>query len=239
MDLLLSIPETSLYISGETWHDFVMRLIANIFSLFILIRYIYYPHNGQSKFLFIFFLTGLMIFLISSSLDRVTLNIGIGLGLFAIFSIIRFRTPSVELKEITYLFISIGLAVINGLVEFNVGNWIGLLIVNVIVLGAAFLMERYRPKSIVLKKSLVFSPTNFNEVSNEKLLITDIKESTGIDVFKVEIAKINKSKNEITAWIYFKDSGNKASSVLLDKNDILNSEDSNSNGWESTYTNNY
>ena len=238
MNLLLSIPEATLYISGETWHDFVMRLIANIFSLFILIRYIYYPHNGQSKFLFIFFLTGLMIFLISSSLDRVTLNIGIGLGLFAIFSIIRFRTPSVELKEITYLFISIGLAVINGLVEFNVGNWIGLLIVNVIVLGAAFLMERYRPKSIVLKKSLVFSPKIFNDVSNEKLLIEDIKESTGIDVFKVEIAKINKSKNEITAWIYFKNSKNNAD-LLRDEDDNLNSEDSNSNYWESTYTNNY
>ncbi len=238
MNLLLSIAETDLYIGGEAWHGFVMRLFANTISLFILIRYIYYPNNGQSKFLFIFFLTGLMIFLISSSLDNVTLNIGMALGLFAIFSIIRFRTPSIELKEITYLFISIGLAVINGLVEFNVANWIGLIIVNLLVLGAAFFMERYNPKSIVSKKSLVFSPTNFNEVSNEKLLIADIKESTGIDVFKVEVIKINKNKNEITVWIYFKDLKNK--DVLLpDADDNLNSEDSDSDGWESTFTNNY
>ncbi len=238
MNLLLSIAETDLYIGGEAWHGFVMRIIANTISLFILIRYIYYPHNGQSKFLFIFFLTGLMIFLISSSLDNVTLNIGMAFGLFAIFSIIRFRTPSIELKEITYLFISIGLAVINGLVAFNIANWLGLIIVNILVLGAAFIMERYNPKSIVSKKSLVFSPTNFNEVSNEKLLIADIKESTGIDVFKVEVIKINKNKNEITVWIYFKDLKNK--DVLLpDADDNLNSEDSDSDGWESTFTNNY
>lgn len=238
MNLLLSIAETDLYIGGEVWHGFVMRLFANTVSLFILIRYIYYPNNGQSKFLFIFFLTGLMIFLIASSLDNVTLNIGMALGLFAIFSIIRFRTPSIELKEITYLFISIGLAVINGLVEFNIANWIGLIIVNIIVLGTALIMERYRPKSNIFKKSLVFSPTNFNEVSNEKLLIADIKESTGIDVFKVEVVKINKSKNEITVWIYFRNLGN-INSVLSDKTDLPETEDSNPHNWESTYSNHY
>ena len=238
MNLLLTISEPNLLISGEAWFDFIIRLFANTISLFVLIRYIYYPHNGQSKFLFIFFLTGLMIFLISSSLDQVTLNIGMALGLFAIFSIIRFRTPSIELKEITYLFISIGIAVINGLVEFNVANWIGLIIANVIILGAAIFMENYRPKSIVFKKSLVFVPTNFNDVSNEKLLIEDIKKSTGVDVFKVEVVKMNKSKNEITVWIYFKSLKNDTPSIP-DKTVLPETEDSNTYKWESTFSNNY
>ena len=238
MNLLLTIPETSIYISGEAWFDFVVRLIANSVSLFVLIRYIYYPHNGQSKFLFIFFLTGLMIFLISSSLDKVTLNIGMALGLFAIFSIIRFRTPSIELKEITYLFISIGVAVINGLVEFNVANWIGLIVANVIILGAALFMEYYKPKTIVLKKSLIFSPTNFNDVSNEELLIADIKKTTDIDVFKVEVVKISKSKNEITAWIYIKSTKNIAATLPVET-DLNEPEDSNTDYWKSTYSNDF
>ncbi len=233
MNLLLTIPETSIYISGEAWFDFIVRLIANTVSLFLLIRYIYYPYNGQSKFLFIFFLTGLMIFLISSSLDKVTLNIGMALGLFAIFSIIRFRTPSIELKEITYLFISIGLAVINGLVEFNVANWLGLIVANVIILGAALFMEHYKPKSIVLKKSLIFSPSNLNEISTEELLIKDIKKITNIDVFKVEVVKINKSKNEITAWIYFKSTKNIATTLSDEPEDLK------SDYWESTYSNDF
>ena len=238
MNLLLSIQETNFYISDERWFDFLSRFLAYTISLFILIRHIFYRYNGQSKFLFVFALTGLMIFLISSSLDRITLNIGIALGLFAIFGIIRFRTPSVELKELTYLFISIGMAVINGLVEFNIANWFGLLIINLIILNAALIMERYKPKSIVFKKLLIFTPTSFNDFGNEELLIEEIKKSTGIDIFKVEVAKINKSKNEITAWIYFKDSENNA--VLLpDEDDNLNYEDLNSTDWESNYTNDY
>lgn len=240
MNILLQVLDTKLYVSGEAWFDFLSRFFAYTFSLFVLIRYIYYPHNGQSKYIFIFFLTGLMIFLISSTLDQVTLNIGIALGLFAIFGIIRYRTPSVELKEITYLFLAIGLAVINGLVDFTIANWFGLLIANFIVLSAAFIMERYQPKLIVFKKSLVFNPESFGDVNNEELLIQNIKESTGIDVFKVEITKINKSKNEITAWIYFKSSKKKVAS-LPEKDELDESLkiDNNTSGWDSTYSDNY
>lgn len=240
MNLLFNISETSLLISGELWIAFLGRLFAYIFSLFVLIRYIYYPHNGQSKFLFILFLTGLMIFLIASTLDQVTLNIGIALGLFAIFGIIRYRTPSIELKEITYLFLAIGMAVINALVDFNVANWVGLFICNSIILGASLIMERYQPKSIVLKKMLIFNPTSFKDVNNEELLIQDINEYTGIDVFKIEIAKINKSKNEISVWIYFRSSKNKVE-TMLDNNETENDypESSNHYNWDSTYSDNF
>jgi len=62
MNLLLNISGTDLYFSGELWVNFLSRFIANTVALFVLIRYIYYPKNGQSKFLFVFFLTGMMIF---------------------------------------------------------------------------------------------------------------------------------------------------------------------------------
>jgi hypothetical protein len=240
MNLLINITTPDLYFSGELWIDFLSRFIANTVALFVLIRYIYYPHNGQSKFLFVFFLTGMMIFLISSTLDQVTLNIGVALGLFAIFGIIRFRTPAVGLKEMTYLFITIGMAVINALVEFNVANWFGLLIANVIILGSAFVMEKYKPKTLVLKKPLVFNPTNFENIDSEELLIEDIKKTTGMEVFNIEISKINKSKNEIMAWVYYIPSKRKSNSTIPEA--IASNEEpeeSNLNAWESTFSNNY
>jgi hypothetical protein len=238
--ILQLIPGTGLFISGEYWVDFLSRFFAYIISLFILVRFIYYTHNGQLKFLFTFFLTGLMIFFIASTLDQVSLNIGIALGLFAIFGIIRFRTPPVGIKEMTYLFLSIGMAVINALVEFNVANWFALIIVNSVVLIAAFAMEQYKPKSIVLKKTLVFTPLDFNEVNSEELLIEDVRNSTGIDVYKVEVTKINKIKNEITAWIYFQSSKNKKA-ILVKENEVCPTESDHSNftNWESTYTNRF
>jgi len=162
------------------------------------------------------------------------------LGLFAIFGIIRFRTPAVGLKEMTYLFISIGMAVINALVDFNVADWFGLFIANFIILVSAFSMERYKPKTLVLKKPLVFNPTNFEIIDDEELLIEDIKKTTGMEVFNIEIEKINKSKNEIMAWVYFIPSKRKANSSILAENaSNEEQEESNSYGWETTFSNNY
>lgn len=109
-------------VSGEPWFDFLTRFVIYTLSLFILIRYIFYPHNGQSKFIFVYFVSGIMIFLISSTLDQVQLNMGIAFGLFAIFGIIRYRTPAIELKEMTYLLVVIGMAAIKGLFEFNMAS---------------------------------------------------------------------------------------------------------------------
>lgn len=242
MEVLLNIANPEIYLSGEPWFEFLLRFFANCLSLFILIRFIYYPHNGQARFLFIFFLTGLMIFLISSTLDQVTLNIGIALGLFAIFGILRFRTPPVELKEMTYLFISIGMAVINGLVEFNVANWFGLFVANVIILGTALIMERYHPNVIVLKKTLVYSPSDINIVSNKYRLKDDIQKATGIDAFKVDIIKINKTKNEVTAWVYFRSTKETEDLVVEEKEVIEVQEESdsyNEGPWNTTFSNDY
>ena len=188
--------------------DFFIRLLFSCVTVFVLIRFIYYPNNGQSEILFTYFLTGLIVFLVSSSLDKVEMEFGFALGLFAIFSIIRFRTPPVDIKEMTYLFASIGISAINALVDFKLTDWHGLLVSNLIILIAAFTLEKYRPRKVVLKKSLTFTVSGLHILNSNKLLKEEIKSKTKIDVFKVEIVKISVSKNEVTVWIYFRPSDN-------------------------------
>lgn len=186
--------------------DFLIRLALNLLSIFILIRFIYYPNNGQLEFLYSFFMMGVMVFLVSSALGQVKIEFGFAIGLFAIFSIIRFRTPPIDAKEMTYLFISIGISVINALVDYKMSDWHGLLVTNGIVLLLAFGMEKYKPQKAVLKKMLTFTASGLHIVNSNKLLLDEIKIKTNIDVFKVEIIKISESKNEVTVWIYFKPS---------------------------------
>lgn len=204
MNYILSITDPIYQVSGEPWFDFLTRFIMYILSLFILVRFIFYPHNGQSKFIFVYFISGLMIFLISSILDQVKLDMGFAFGLFAIFGIIRYRTPSIELKEMTYLLLVIGLAVINGLVEFHIARWIGLTIANVIVLVFTFAMEKYNPKTVILRKTLIFTLTNHMVLKEHTLLLKEIKNATGIDAIKAEVLKINRIKNEVTVFITYK-----------------------------------
>jgi hypothetical protein len=190
-------------ISGEPWVDFLLRFGINLLSTFILIRFIYYPHNNRIKYLFTFFLMGIMLFLIASILDKVELDIGLAFGLFAIFGIIRYRSPSIDLKEMTYLFLVIGLAIINALVEFRTTTILGLAFSNMVVLGATFFMEKYRPRKNVLKRSLFFYPSCLSILNSNKALLHEIKMNTGIEVTKVEIVKINQAKNEVAVQIYF------------------------------------
>ncbi len=239
MNILFNIFNPDFAISGELWFDFFSRFFVNIISLFILIRYIFYPNNGQSRYLFIFYMTGLMIFLISSTLDQVTLNIGIALGLFAIFGIIRFRTPPVGLKEMTYLFISIGMAVINALVEFNIANWFGLLIANLIILISAYIMEKYKPRQTIIRKILIFSPSSFTILNSNALLKNEIENIMGINIIKAEISKMNKVKNEITVNISFKMSEDLPVDFLDTEIEQEGDNLAGNNYWGSSFTNQY
>lgn len=195
--------DTLLYFGGEVWSEFLYRFIIFIISLFILVRFIFYKYNGESKFIFIYVVSGLMIFLISSTLDQVKLDMGFAFGLFAIFGIIRYRTPSIELKEMTYLLVVIGMGVINGLVEFNVVDWLGLVIANAIIMGTSLLLENYKPKKQVLRKQLIFTPSNYQVLENKEMLVEDIKEIVGIEVQKAEVLKINKVRDEVTILVTF------------------------------------
>jgi hypothetical protein len=103
----------------------------------------------------------------------------------------------------TYLFTAIGLSVLNALVDFKMPNWLGMIISNVVVLITALSMENYTPKKSVLKKMLTFSPTDLDIVNSRKRLMEEVTQNTNIQVFKVELIKINSTKREICVWIYF------------------------------------
>ncbi|WP_321369580.1 DUF4956 domain-containing protein [uncultured Draconibacterium sp.] len=223
-------------ISGESWSDFLIRLLVNIISIFCLIRFIYYPKNSRVKYLFTFFLMGMMIFLIASLLDRVSLDVGLALGLFAIFGIVRYRSPSIDLKEMTYLFLVIGVSIINALVEFNVQTITGLLVANLIIIVSALVMELYKPRNYVLKRAFVYTPSDYSVLNDNKTLLEEIRKNTGIDVLRVDIEKINRVKNEITVWIYFRE--NRPESVVPPHLEVIE-ESSSKMEWESTNSNHY
>lgn len=188
---------------NERMIDFFVRGILNFISVFILIRFIYYPKNSQSENMFTFFQMALIIFFICSIMENVKIEFGLALGLFAVFSIIRFRTIALEMKELAYLFTALGLSVINALVEYNISDWVGLAISNFLILISAYFLDGYKPHKMVVKKALTFQPSGFHILNNSKLLKAEIERKTSLKVSKVEISKINAVKGEVTVWIYF------------------------------------
>jgi hypothetical protein len=185
-------------------YDFLGRLLINLITTFILVRYIYYPHNGQKELIFVYIIIGLVVFMIASVLNRVKIEFSMAIGLFAVFSIIRYRTPPFEIKEMTYLFAVIGISIINALVDPKVNDWFAFTVANTLLLGVAFSLEKYSPKKNVSKKLVTFTLTELRILNDKRQIADEIKNQTGLDVFKVEVTKISAAKKEITAWIYFR-----------------------------------
>src|ERR1041385_8956291 len=90
---------------------FFMRLGINLFSVFLLVRFIYFPAHKSREYFFTFFIFNLVIFLITFLLNKVEMSMGAAFGLFAVFTMLRYRTEGISIKDMTYLFqvIAIGL----------------------------------------------------------------------------------------------------------------------------------
>ena len=126
------------------------------------------------------------------------------IGMFAVFSIIRYRTPPFEVKEMSYLFAVIGISVINALVESKNIEWLALIVADIILLVSTFALEKYSPRKKIEKKPLTITIADIGIITDKTLLTEEVKKQTNLNVFKVEVSKINAIKKEVTVWIYFR-----------------------------------
>jgi hypothetical protein len=182
----------------------MIRFIINIIFLFILIKVVYYRYSRNEMFLFAFFLMGIMIFFIGSILNAVFLEIGMAVGLFAIFTILRLRTTNVSIKDMSYMFTTIGLSVINSLklVGFPL---LGIVIINVIIIFSAYLLEEFLIKNSSESYSIVYRNIELLRSSKKQRLLKDISELTGKDVIKVKVRRVDYRSETALLDIFFKD----------------------------------
>ena len=110
----LAFMETPL-IDAAGFMELILRFVLNMVVVVAIIRFFYYPKSRRRDYFFTFTLISISIFLMIFLLGSVKLKIGFALGLFAIFGIIRYRTESMPVREMTYLFVIIAISVINAL----------------------------------------------------------------------------------------------------------------------------
>src|SRR5664279_6139516 len=122
---------------GIIWH-----LIVHIIALILLIRIVYYRYNRKEKYLFSFFLMGILAFFITSMLLRVTIEMGMGLGLVAVLAILRLRSRNCSVKDMTYTFAVFGISVLNAL-EIMHFPYMGVLVINGLIITSAWLLELF------------------------------------------------------------------------------------------------
>jgi hypothetical protein len=180
-----------------------IRFLIDFSFTFVIIRVLYFAANRRKDYLFTFFIFNLLTFFICFLLRKVPMELGFALGLFAVFGILRYRTEPIPIKEMTYLFIVIGLAMINALANKKI-SWAELMFVNSTILLVTLSFEKLWFNNEIQTKIIVYERIDLIKTKNRLEMIRDLRERTGLDIVKVQIGKIDFLRDVATVTIFFK-----------------------------------
>jgi hypothetical protein len=183
--------------------EFVLRFILNMSVIMILVRWLYYSKTKRKDYLFTYILISSIVFLLCFLLESVKLQIGFALGMFAIFGIIRYRTDAIPIKEMTYLFLIIGVSVINALTNTET-SLIDLLFSNFVIIFITYGLEKLWLIKHESSKLIIYEKINLIKEEHYDELIRDLQERTGIrKINRVDIGKINFLRDICELTIYY------------------------------------
>jgi len=224
----MMLPEGKIEFAGmeifnaPDFFELVLRFGLNLGVILLLVRWLYFSGSKRKDYLFTYILISCVIFLLCYLLESVKLQIGFALGLFAIFGIIRYRTLSMPIKEMTYLFLIIGVSVINALANKKT-SIAEVLFTNAAIIFVTYGMEKLWLLKSVARKRITYEKIDLIKPENYDLLIADLQERTGLtNITKVEIGEINFLKDTCKMIVYFETNGvntNQANLVNSDNDD--------------------
>ena len=207
MELLLILLDsieflgTPLFDPEDFW-KLIVKTVFNLIIITVIIRYIYYPVTKNKDYLFTYFLISMTVFLLCVLLDSVKFQLGFALGLFAIFGIIRYRTYPIAIKEMTYLFLVIGISVVNALSNKKI-SYAELVFANLMIVFVTYGMENLWLLRHQSRKNITYEKIELILPEKREELIADLKARTGIDVIRVEIRRIDFLRDTANLRIFY------------------------------------
>ncbi len=191
---------------------FFWRYGMDLLFIFILVRGIYYPIYRRKEYVFTYFLFNTLIFIITYLLNKVDMSMGAAFGLFAVFSLLRYRTEDISAKEMTYLFLCIALGLINAVSH---ATWLEITLINGIVLTLTFLLD-----GNLLMKNEFFYDVNYENLTlihpdRYQDLLVDLRKRTGFKVHNARVIKVDFLIDAAVIRIYFYHEKGKSNKPLL------------------------
>ncbi len=173
----------------QSLYMLLLRFAFNLLVSFIIVQFFYYPKGKRRDFYFTFMLFSVTIFLLIYLLGSIKMQIGLVLGLFAIFGIIRYRTEQISIREMTYLFVIMGLSVINGLA--TTASYVELIVSNSFFLLVIWALESKKFFRQTCTKLVLYEKIDMIVPEKEAELIADLKKRTGLNILKIQIGHID------------------------------------------------
>lgn len=201
--MLNKLVEVSLISNGifEKFNTgFAIRLLFDIIFTFILIRFIYYPVYRNRERIFVYIIFNVVLFLVAFLLNRIDVSAGAALGMFAIFTILRYRTEGITTRDLTYLFIIISTALLNALVH---AGWQIFLIVNILILGLTYILEGQLFYKKERYRVIFYDHPEYLDSPDRDLLKKDLEKRLGLKINHISIGKIDFGRDTVQIIVYY------------------------------------
>lgn len=187
----------------DDFYKMIIRFLLNLFFLTAVVKFIYYKRSQKKEYLFTFYLIGIVVFFLCFTLKKYELDLGMALGLFAIFGILRYRTQPLEVREMTYLFVVIGIAVMNGLSNKKM-SYAEIIAANSIIVVALYTLERYWARTEVFSKEVLYETIENIRPENHDKLKEDLEKRLGVTVTHFEIGNVNFLRDVAKITVHYK-----------------------------------
>jgi len=187
---------------SEDLYSLVFKLLVNLVFLTIIIRFLYYPRTKRKDYLFTYYLIGTITFFLCFGLKKLDIDTGMGLGLFAIFGIIRYRTDAIEIKEMTYLFLIIGISVVNALASNQI-SISEVALINLTVIALTFVLENLWLMKHETRKTINYERIDLITPDKHEQMKADLEKRTGLTINRVEVGKIDFLNDTAQVRIFY------------------------------------
>lgn len=187
---------------AQDFYELVFRFLINFSVAFVIIRMIYYPISQRKDYLFTYIMFNVLIFFVSFLMSSVKLQLGFAFGLFAVFGILRYRTEALPIKEMTYLFIVITVAVINALANKKI-SIAEILFTNLFIIGLTYGLERVWLLRHESRKGIIYEKIEMIKPENHEALMADLKERTGLQITRFEIGRVDFLRDVANIRIFY------------------------------------
>lgn len=220
-----------LFTTGKFGHLMLGDFLVNTFVVWFMVHFLYYRKSKRRDFYFTFMLIGIVIYFLVYFMIYVLedlkgkTGIGIGIGLFGIFSIMRYRTDAMPVREMTYLFSIICLAVVNALASSI--TLVEFLLPNIMVITAVALCEHFLLRKAERTKLIQYDRIALIKPEAREQLLEDLSQRLGLKITRVDIGSVDFLRDTALIRIYYKQTHNQTS-----ENDIDNTIKLKREQWE-------
>jgi hypothetical protein len=183
-------------------NEFVLGAAFNLLSAIIIVRFIYYPWTQNRSYVFTFLAFNPTIYFVMGLLTSIELSVGVGFGLFAIFSVIRYRTEEMPIREMTYLFVIIALPVMNSILV-NGDAVDKVVVANVTIIVLLYILEREWGFNFEQHKRITYERIELITPARREELLADLRHRTGLAVTRVEVGRVDFLRDTAELTVFF------------------------------------